>query len=508
MRMPDCSAGAPPRVQRICTECEEELHRKEFSSPPSLLTSFRPPRGTAVPLPESVRSYFEPRFGWNFGHVRIHTDSAADQSARSVGALAYTAGSDIIFAKGHYSPDTMRGRRLLAHELTHVIQQGSRRSDGTIQRACLSGVPVTPDCVPDPTITPPSERFRFNVNCDDFASGEEARLDGFAASLSPTATIRIVGLASFDGPADLNARLSCSRAQRGLAVIQRSAPAGATITSVDASVGGPATVGDPNMRAVGIEVSTPETITSETVVTSPAPRTRTTIGVGEEVNLTHSPGAADWTTTAGTLSAANGITVLLTAPDTAQRITVTAGRATISFDIVAPTSVAMDREPGTGVKHTRDRADSGIQTRVFLGPGTVNFSRVRYRERDVPGVPTIPGAYACNTFSTGHCSGAVAGACPDKALTDTVVAGMGTRSVLGDCAYSGHCGGGPPFVPGSITVSIPYEYRVGTGPFRRIVTVAQVHILHAGAATLTSSKAGANGSTTVASPTVTIPACP
>src|SRR6185295_14431678 len=115
------------------------------------------------------------------------------------------------------------------------------------------------------------------------------------------------------------------------------------------------------------------------------------------------------------------------------------------------------------VKHTLNQPDSGIQTRVFLGPDTVNFSKARYRELNVAGVPTTPGVYSCNTFATGHCAGAVAGACPDKALSSTVVAGMGTQSVLGDCAYSGHCGTAPPFLPGSITVSIPYEYKVGTG---------------------------------------------
>ena len=79
----------------------------------------------------------------------------------------------------------------------------------------------------------------------------------FAGAFLPTATVRIVGLASFDGPADLNERLSCSRAQRGLAVIRRSAPPGVTISSVDATVGGPSTASDRNMRAVGINPSTP-----------------------------------------------------------------------------------------------------------------------------------------------------------------------------------------------------------------------------------------------------------
>jgi hypothetical protein len=189
--------------------------------------------------------------------VQIHTGSDGDESARSLNALAYTAGSDIVFAKGHYSPNTADGRKLLAHELTHVIQQGSRRGGDTIQRKCKDDVLPTPGCVPNPSITPPSKRFLFNVNCDDFAPGEEAAMDTFARGIAPTATIRIVGLASFDGPVDLNERLSCSRARKGEAVIRRSAPSGVTISSVDATIGGPSTTGDPNMRAVGITVSTP-----------------------------------------------------------------------------------------------------------------------------------------------------------------------------------------------------------------------------------------------------------
>jgi hypothetical protein len=250
----------------------------------------------------------------------------------------------------------------------------------------------------------------------------------------------------------------------------------------------------------------PETITSETVATTPGARTRTTVGVGEEVDMTHAPGTATWATTAGTLSATTGVTVRLTAPDTAQRVTVTGGGARIEFEVLAPTSVAMDREPGTGVKHTQNFPDSGIQTRVFLGPDTVNFSRVRYRELDV-GAATS-GTYTCFGPATPHCGAGVGSPCPDKALTSTVVAGMGTQSVLGDCAYSGHCGGAAPFAAGSLSFSIPYEYSVPPDPFHAITTVVQTHTLAADASTLTSSKAGANGATTVAAATVTIAACP
>jgi hypothetical protein len=67
----------------------------------------------------------EPRFGHDFGHVRVHTDAAAVRSATEVNARAYTVGRDVVFGAGQFTPDTDAGRRLLAHELSHVIQQSS-----------------------------------------------------------------------------------------------------------------------------------------------------------------------------------------------------------------------------------------------------------------------------------------------------------------------------------------------------------------------------------------------
>src|SRR5688572_22255751 len=59
---------------------------------------------------------------WDFSGIRVHTDPAAAASARAIGALAYTAGSDIVFGEGQYAPETTAGRRLLAHELVHTVQ--------------------------------------------------------------------------------------------------------------------------------------------------------------------------------------------------------------------------------------------------------------------------------------------------------------------------------------------------------------------------------------------------
>ncbi len=88
-------------------------------------------RGGGAPLDESTRSSMEGRFGESFGDVRVHTDSQASQSAESVGANAYTVGSDIVFRSGQFDASSPTGQRTLAHELTHVVQQRSGPVDGT-----------------------------------------------------------------------------------------------------------------------------------------------------------------------------------------------------------------------------------------------------------------------------------------------------------------------------------------------------------------------------------------
>lgn len=80
--------------------------------------------GAGRPLDVSTRAFMEPRFGRDFSRVQVHSDIQADKSARSMDAHAYTIERDIFFGAGQYAPATSQGRRLLAHELTHVVQQG------------------------------------------------------------------------------------------------------------------------------------------------------------------------------------------------------------------------------------------------------------------------------------------------------------------------------------------------------------------------------------------------
>lgn len=88
-------------------------------------------RSPGQPLDSSAREFMEARLGRDFSHVRVHTDARAARSAKAVHARAYTSGKDIVFAAGQYSPGSTEGKRLLGHELSHVIQQGEARATET-----------------------------------------------------------------------------------------------------------------------------------------------------------------------------------------------------------------------------------------------------------------------------------------------------------------------------------------------------------------------------------------
>ena len=125
---------AAKHLQRLCTECEgEAFHLKAAPTGAGVsrdqMLRYAEAKVDAVsggrPLTNEQRAFFEPRFGVDFSRVRIHTDGSADTAARAVGALAFTRDSNIVFRGDQYRPHTFVGRQLLAHELTHVVQQGS-----------------------------------------------------------------------------------------------------------------------------------------------------------------------------------------------------------------------------------------------------------------------------------------------------------------------------------------------------------------------------------------------
>ena len=116
-----CSCGG------TCEECKKkQIQRKSDADiggiPPSFHSALRK-SGSGMPLSPGTRSYMESRFGDRFDDVRVHNDGAADDAARDIQAHAFTMGRDIYFGQGRYEPQTTSGNKLLAHELTHVLQQ-------------------------------------------------------------------------------------------------------------------------------------------------------------------------------------------------------------------------------------------------------------------------------------------------------------------------------------------------------------------------------------------------
>ena len=271
-----CVCGQSKSADGECSACKQKQLQLQRSSPTSQ-TSSVPPLvhdilgSVGSPLVGNSRRFMESRFQRDFSQVRLHTDSKAAQSADAVGAHAYTAGQHIVFGAGRYAPNTMSGAQLLAHELVHTQQQkgvsvtpassltigpandvhereADRLSENALsigksynnigmsnvnasaaprlQRACgprAIGRPV--GCSPFGGVSTTdisshaNERFLFEVNCDDFRPGEEARLRALAGRVGAAAVVDIHGFASDEGPADYNEQLACARAKKAEQVL-------------------------------------------------------------------------------------------------------------------------------------------------------------------------------------------------------------------------------------------------------------------------------------------------
>ena len=131
-------SGSPPRIQRSTGQATGDAGAASAGVDCVL-------SGSGRPLEPGLRQDMEQRFDHDFSNVRVHSGTAAEQSARDVNAHAYTIGQNVVFGAGRFAPGTHEGRRLLAHELTHVVQQsGADRfpMGGMIQREATAAAPV------------------------------------------------------------------------------------------------------------------------------------------------------------------------------------------------------------------------------------------------------------------------------------------------------------------------------------------------------------------------------
>lgn len=161
-----CACGGQAGPSGECEACKQKRLQRQASgraaagaAPAIVHDTLRSP---GRPLDGGARASMEARFGHDFAAVRVHTDERAAQSAVAVNALAYTVGHHVVFGSGQYDPQSAAGSRLLAHELTHVLQQGGaadqlqRQSSDPSQAVTPDPAqPVTPDpsqgVTPDPT---------------------------------------------------------------------------------------------------------------------------------------------------------------------------------------------------------------------------------------------------------------------------------------------------------------------------------------------------------------------
>jgi hypothetical protein len=257
--------SAPAQVQRACScggtcdECQgktEMVQRTGSNSAGSLATApsivHRALQSSSRPLDITTRAFMESRLGRDFSGVRVHTDATAAQSALAVNALVYTVKRDIVFGQGQFTPTSDAGRRILAHELVHVVQQGeasgpvrvpdASHSTPIIQRipaggqapalqrafscnsfnypgrtTALSTVPgricVDYQGISGIIASPPFSFQHFSESGSALTAAHVAQITTLQSSLLPTDTVQIHGYASCDGAPEFNLNLSCSRAE-------------------------------------------------------------------------------------------------------------------------------------------------------------------------------------------------------------------------------------------------------------------------------------------------------
>lgn len=244
-------------------------------------------KGGGQALATDTRTSMESAMGADFSNVRVHTGSDAIQMSQDVNAQAFTHGSDVYFNEGKYNPSHTEGSHLLAHELTHTVQQGAAipSSGGIVQRSCgrvAIGEPA--DCT-DVVGDMARPRYLFKVNCDEFARGNDLDLEKDAENISDKATVDIHGFASVEGDAVYNKHLSCARAVTAKQLVEkvlakRKVSATIRIFSHGAQAGGRTT-----MRSVVVNVQNPAPPPPRKVIDCPPPKGFQANSLGDYIDL-------------------------------------------------------------------------------------------------------------------------------------------------------------------------------------------------------------------------------
>jgi hypothetical protein len=207
-----------PTHQRKYAPCSEEkiLQAREPARQISIQNQNIPPavneilQSSGEPLDPAIRAFMEPRFGHDFSKVKVHSNSAAEQSAREINASAYTVGRNIAFGKGQFSPGTNEGLRLIAHELTHVMQQSRAKGISVGKEKGKNNLSFTSttqriqrknDVNPDPVLELKQIGDVWHLTLQGFT--EAGAVAGYIWSGGPPKGVRIVPLVIVEKPVQI-----------------------------------------------------------------------------------------------------------------------------------------------------------------------------------------------------------------------------------------------------------------------------------------------------------------
>ncbi|MGH9890483.1 MAG: eCIS core domain-containing protein [bacterium] len=557
-------------MREECSECEDDSYRQDqkgfreevlqrrAKDEHAFRVSYRVQsqvdrvRGGGQPLAGSVRSYFESRFGYDFGKVRIHTGPYAAAAAQSMNARAFAVGTDVGFDAGQFSPDTTGGKRLLAHELVHVVQQGgasarpvrskasrlstpfqrtgeqagSQESEVIERAGDPAAIPLGLRCPTDLTPgRPAGTDLLFPVGRSTITPAHTVQLGGFLATwLASGGTDDIVvhGYASTQGDQGPNWALSCDRAEAvqaelvrlGIPAVRVSVVAHGESTDFSSS-------SEPNQRAV-VTMRSAGSVSFPIVggILTPrdnfAGRSATRFSVGEVIDLSFAslparPAAAfgglQWhlASGGGTLSGTTIVgTGTYTAPGTAGAVRLelrvatgaTSGRVVSAhpITIVIPSGVRITEVPGTAPNFRPGGVippgtwGAGFLGNVFVDPKDVSFQGVVFGEGTVAAVVT--GSFLSPFAGVVHPVNTFGPAHGGNAATGTPVSPPQDQISGSGIVPTGSFLGLPICGASDFLWAIPWEFSVAGGP-RTFFATANHHMTSTFLCAATIEKGGA-----------------
>lgn len=376
-------------------EQEEQIQTKPLGSAavaPSTETQIKSSSGGGNKLDAATRTEMESGFGADFSQVNIHTGSQAVQMNKELGAQAFTHGKDIYFNEGKYNPNSKEGKHLLAHELTHTIQQKGRIPLGLqftigdehdLTAARFFGNDVLEACYDNERV------LQFGATGPAVTLIQQALIDaGFP--------LPRFGVDGIFGSETRQALMDFQQAS-SLSADGKVGPA--TMSALNALFAGGAS-SLPSAVPVTPQPTTPPNITSETIKSAPdgTADTRTTVGVGERVRFTADT-SGTWTVSDGHIIGLNtGANIVWEAPAVAANPTITlttpGGTRILNMTVIAPDALTMTVFGSHAI--AAGTAGACMVNDVVVNPRNVNFGRTQWLE--VPGPATNVSGYF-NQFS-------------------------------------------------------------------------------------------------------------